>query len=983
MAVLSRLLSKMKAKPKTLDEKLAELDQFSMEVLVGIAVENESEVLRLAAIARLEYGPALIKLAYEGGIVSVQQKARQRLAGLIDQGTITLDQLSVDGVDNMAQFAVVGFCQQDDLFEQLLNSSSDEDFFFRIALEGVSIKLRQLAVEKIEDEALLQKLLKTTKGKDKQVHKIVKEKCDGFRDRDQRAAQTQVEIVSLCERLEAQSRRPFDNVFVARVTHLQEQWAPLQAQADEVMLARVQQATSVCQQTTEAFLKQQADAEARDIAIANASQQQVAIIDKLRGVLAHLFVCLATDEERQSVEAVLEDCAQQWLRAVHYKPAQKQDERAFVQIREGIKFQLQQLQQHGSLSDQLAGLSGIQAEVAVETDIDTADVDAEASGTETSSTEATSTEASTSEAPSVEEFNKQGYDELKARVKRADLLAADLRPQPLLDALFLISEREKQGAVKIEAEKNRSRQLGALIRRAQSATDSGQSRPAAGIRRTIEEKLSEFEAMPVYLSKQLEQLDVALEKLLDWKAYVVEPKKQQLIEQMQVLVDSLENPEALATKIKRLQDEWKGLNKGAQDQTSWETFRLLAQQAYQPCKIFFDQQAEIRSDNLEKRSQLVTQLEGYLSAQHWDGEEADPIDWSAVEKLLTTAINEWRSYAPVERNANRKVQQGFDRVLNGIRAKLSEHYQKNADIKRQMIEQVLALADHQDNRKAVEEVKRLQAKWKLAGAALRKDEQALWKAFRKGCDAIFEKRQQQTEVFKAELDVNKNAALALQHEVEGLVELSGKALLDARARVAECQQEYNAVGSLPKAKENSLKQAFYRAVEQFENRVSLQLKAAKEQVWLDCLTAADKIRLYQIAAMTGTVESIEMTETAEALEQEARAFISSIEQWPKSGLAALEQKMDQGAGDTTQQESEKALRMFCIRAEILCDLPTPDEDKSLRMEYQVSRLALGLGQQTPDRNVEMNAMILEWVSVGPVSTATYQPLLERFLLCRG
>ena len=116
MAFLSRLLSKVKAKPKTLDEKIAELEQCSMQVLVGIAVEDESDVLRLAAIARLEYGPALVKLAYDDGIASVQQKARQRLAGLIDEGTITLDQLTDDGVDNMAQFAVVGFCQQDDLF---------------------------------------------------------------------------------------------------------------------------------------------------------------------------------------------------------------------------------------------------------------------------------------------------------------------------------------------------------------------------------------------------------------------------------------------------------------------------------------------------------------------------------------------------------------------------------------------------------------------------------------------------------------------------------------------------------------------------------------------------------------------------------------------------------------------------------------------------------------------------------------------------
>ncbi|MBT5724646.1 MAG: DUF349 domain-containing protein, partial [Gammaproteobacteria bacterium] len=266
-----------------------------------------------------------------------------------------------------------------------------------------------------------------------------------------------------------------------------------------------------------------------------------------------------------------------------------------------------------------------------------------------------------------------------------------------------------------------------------------------------------------------------------------------------------------------------------------------------------------------------------------------------------------------------------------------------------------------------------QAQWKLAGAALRKDEQVLWKTFRKGCDAIFEKRQQQTKEYKAELDVNKKAALALLHEVEGLMELSGTALLDARARVAECQAEYKAVGSLPRAKENSLNRAFYKSIEQFDDKVARQLSASKEQVWLDYLTAADKIRLIHVA---------ESTAAAAILEQEAKAYMSSVEQWPKNGLAALERKMTQGAGDATQEENEQALKTFCVRAEILCDRPTPDEDKSLRMQLQMSRLEQGLGQKVTDKKVEMNAMVFDWAAVGPVSTVIYQPLLERFLRCR-
>ena len=85
----------------------------------------------------------------------------------------------------------------------------------------------------------------------------------------------------------------------------------------------------------------------------------------------------------------------------------------------------------------------------------------------------------------------------------------------------------------------------------------------------------------------------------------------------------------------------------------------MAQRAYEPCKVFFDQQAKVRNDNLKKRTQMVTQLENYLLAQQSEGDEAESIDPIAVEKLLTTAIKEWRSYAPFERAANKPVQQGF------------------------------------------------------------------------------------------------------------------------------------------------------------------------------------------------------------------------------------------------------------------------------------------------------------------------------------
>ena len=113
MTVLSRILGNFKTKPKTPEEQLADLAQLPMSSLIEVAVADESVAQRLGAIARLDYGPTLIALAFEGALAGIQQGARRRLAALLDNGLITLEQLSADGVEPLAQLAVVGFCEQD------------------------------------------------------------------------------------------------------------------------------------------------------------------------------------------------------------------------------------------------------------------------------------------------------------------------------------------------------------------------------------------------------------------------------------------------------------------------------------------------------------------------------------------------------------------------------------------------------------------------------------------------------------------------------------------------------------------------------------------------------------------------------------------------------------------------------------------------------------------------------------------------------
>ena len=475
------------------------------------------------------------------------------------------------------------------------------------------------------------------------------------------------------------------------------------------------------------------------------------------------------------------------------------------------------------------------------------------------------------------------------------------------------------------------------------------------------------------MTAKVEQLDEALGKLLDWKNFAVEPKQQQLIDEMQALTESQDNPEALASKIRRLQDQWKSLSKGSQDQQLWEVFHKLAEQAYQPCKVYYELKSEIRRTNIEKRRTLVSQLNDYVSAQPWEDDGAKSIDWKLTEKLIGVAIKEWQSCAPTDREANKRVQKKFDRLLDNLRSKLAAHQKVNAERKQQLITQVDALLETSDKRAATEKVKHLQAQWQKVGVVPRKQEQKLWRLFRASCDAVFAQRQQQSVEFKAELNTHKAAAETLTQEVKTLTQLSGKALLDARARVTECKREFSAVGNLPKTAAVALNQHFHSAITAFDTAIGNQLTLAKAQLWENLFTASDMIRLSQI--------STDATESDNLLQQ-AKDFIDGVEQWPKNGRQGLDDKIALGRSSSSTDDHQKALKLLCIRAEILVDQDTPAEDKALRMEYQVSRLQQGFGQNSSPNGVRIQDLILEWISSGPVATDIYKPLLERFNRCR-
>lgn len=523
---------------------------------------------------------------------------------------------------------------------------------------------------------------------------------------------------------------------------------------------------------------------------------------------------------------------------------------------------------------------------------------------------------------------------------------------------------------KREAEANALRQIGGLVRKAHGALASGSSKTAAGLRRAIDEKMSHAPSLPAHLANQLRQLDEKLQELKDWKSFSVAPKRLDLIERMESLIGATMHPTALAGHIKDLQEQWRTLSKGAGEdaEADWQRFHDAAQKAFQPCREFFAGQDKVKEENLHQRGLLFERLATFEAQHNWE----EP-DWRNVITAVREARQLWREHSPVDPAAVEELQGRFNALTASLHARIDAEYARNVKEKKSLIERAHALVDSPEIRKAIDEVKRLQERWKAIGPVSREDDRKLWEEFRKQCDALFQKRQQEFATQNAALDSNKSQAMSLIEAVERIAELTGAELIESAKQLPEMRTAFDSIEELPRANARQLQTRFERALDRCRKAVAQQHTRDAEEGWTALLDATNAVRAYRLSIVRNADDGA-------SLKQAAEAQLADIAHAPKRGAEALKQALSQ-TGGSDLAANELALRTLCIRAEVLTDTPTPTVDQPLRREYQVKRLMQSMGQGIKSEE-GLDGLTLEWLSTGPTDEGVYLELLARFKACR-
>lgn len=486
-------------------------------------------------------------------------------------------------------------------------------------------------------------------------------------------------------------------------------------------------------------------------------------------------------------------------------------------------------------------------------------------------------------------------------------------------------------------------ELEADLVRLDAHIEGGELKAARTDAGNIRKRLKAFpEHAATPLNRHLARASGRLGELSDWQTYATTPKRESLLNNMQQIAETPLAARDQADRIKHLRSEWNELGPigRSQDHKLLDAFNEAAERAFEPCRSYFAEQAEVRAENLTAREAICESLTQYLAATDWVN-----TDFKAAEHIMRTARDEWRQFHPVDRTPGKKQEVRFEALQAELHDRIKAEWEQNLATKRQIVADAQALASSDSEvREKVEGAKQLQQQWKTVGTTPRRPDQTLWRDFRAACDEIFNTLDEVRKSENEEMEAAQEQARQLLAEFKASLDSSAAEL--GASTLRDFQNRFDSLPSLPERLARPL------------NRELDEILKAGQQMLTEQRSARDLARLHGLKAQDEAVSALEQRQmTGE-----------SVDITPPDPLFA-----ERGAADSAAPVASEVLTRLTIEAEIAAGLDSVESD--LRMGIQVEMMNAGRGREALDATPEKLAA--RWCRLGP-KDAGADPLRERF-----
>jgi len=262
----------------------------------------------------------------------------------------------------------------------------------------------------------------------------------------------------------------------------------------------------------------------------------------------------------------------------------------------------------------------------------------------------------------------------------------------------------------------------------------------------------------------------------------------------------IENIKALEELLDVLKHDW-----NESGVVSQEDFKELADKFYGTIRPYEERISghyqglrQEQEKNIALKKDIIARAQSTAAS-----EESDTNNWKAKTDAMLALQEEWKGVGFIKRDRSEELWKEFREVCDAFFGQRNAKFKEmdaasemNKVAKQKLIERANALKDSAEWGKTTKEVKALQEEWKNSGKLRFKDEDKLWKAFRKACNHFFDRKKAHFGEIIGEQENNLFLKNNLIEEVEKY-EFTGERHADL-AKLKEFNERWNAIGFVPK-----------------------------------------------------------------------------------------------------------------------------------------------------------------------------------------
>ncbi|MCR5039054.1 MAG: DUF349 domain-containing protein [Bacteroidales bacterium] len=297
-------------------------------------------------------------------------------------------------------------------------------------------------------------------------------------------------------------------------------------------------------------------------------------------------------------------------------------------------------------------------------------------------------------------------------------------------------------------------------------------------------------------------------------------KKQGILDELKNVIASDESLKKTYDDFRTLQDRWKEIGPvpAAENSNLWNTYHFLVEQFFDKVRIGRELRDLDMKKNLESKIDLCEKAEELL----------DEKSMTKAFKALQKLHEDWKEIGPVPQEKKDEIWERFKSASDKINAIRREHYAKlqesqdaNLEAKKALCEKAEDLLKGEYNsvnvwQKKSDELAEIFGVWKTVGLASRKDNEEVWARFKAAMNTFFQKKKEFFGSLKDKQNENLERKTQLCVEAETLMESTD--WKNATEQLKKIQEEWKAIGPVPKRQTEKVWKRFRAACDTFFNR---------------------------------------------------------------------------------------------------------------------------------------------------------------------